>query len=249
MRSGDPRVTNTDLNEVVRSSEAGRRLAERAPLADDVHDVLVDMIMNHRVGASARLNIDAVARSLRVSPTPVREALARMEAEGLVVKEPNRGYAVAPLIGLDELRSMMDFRLLIEPAAAAEAARRASANEASALRAFARSGGAGEYDATANRRDMVYDATFHDSIARLSGNRWLRDSLGRLRCHLHMYRLYHHAQQAAATKPEHVAIAKAIGSKDPEAAAEAMRTHLQTAMRRLDQVFAAGKLQRSRREE
>jgi len=236
-------VTNTDIDEVVRSSEAGRRLAERAPLADDVHDVLVDMIMNHRVDAGSRLNIDALARSLRVSPTPVREALVRMEAEGLVAKEPNRGYAVAPLIGLQELRSMMDFRLLIEPAAAAEAARRVNAEEASALRAFARTGGAGDWDATANRLDMVYDATFHDSIARLSGNRWLRESLARLRCHLHMYRLYHHAQQAAATKPEHVAIAKAIGSKAPEAAAEAMRTHLQTAMRRLDSVVASGKLQ------
>lgn len=241
-------MTNTDMNEVIRFSEAGRRLAERAPLAADVHDVLVDMIMNHHVDAGARLNIDALARSLRVSPTPVREALARMEAEGLVAKELNRGYAVAPLIGLEELRSMMDFRLLIEPAAAAEAARRVDAEEASALRAFARTGGAGDYDATANRLDMVYDATFHDTIARLSGNRWLRESLARLRCHLHMYRLYHHAQQAAATKPEHVAIAKAIGSKDPEAAAEAMRTHLQTAMRRLDHVFASGKLQLPRPE-
>ena len=234
-------MIHADIDEVVRSSEAGRRLADRAPLAADVHGVLVDMIMNHHAEAGARLNIDALARSLRVSPTPVREALARMEAEGLVTKEPNRGYAVAPLIGLDDLRAMMDFRLLIEPAAAAEAARRADAAEATALRAFARTGGAGNYDATANRLDMVYDATFHDAVARLSGNRWLRESLAHLRCHLHMYRLYHHAQQAAATKPEHVAIAKAIGSKDPEAAAEAMRTHLQTAMRRLDRVFASRK--------
>ena len=57
-----------------------------------------------------------------------------------------------------------------------------------------------------------------------------------------MYRLYHHAQQAAATKPEHVAIAKAIASRDPEAAAEAMRTHLSTAMRRIDDVFASVKI-------
>ena len=61
---------------------------------------------------------------------------------------------------------------------------------------------------TANRLDMIYDATFHDPIAELAGNRWLRESLGRLRSHLHMYRLYHHAGQAAATKPEHVAIAR-----------------------------------------
>jgi len=234
--------TNIDLDAVVRSTQAGRRLTERPPLTDDVHDVLVDMVMNHHVDAGSRLNIDALARSLKVSPTPLREALARMEAEGLVVKEPRRGYTVAPLIGLDDLRAMIDFRLLIEPMAAAEAARRVTPSEASALKAFARSGGAGSHDVTASRLDMIYDATFHDTIAALTANKWLREALARLRAHLHMYRLYHHAHQAAATKPEHIAIARAIASRDADAAAAAMRTHLQTAMRRLDGVFASGRI-------
>ena len=73
---------------MVRSTPAERLLNDRPPLVDDVHDVLVDMLMNHDLDAGARLNIDALARALGVSPTPVREALARMEAEGLVVKEP-----------------------------------------------------------------------------------------------------------------------------------------------------------------
>ena len=49
--------------------------------------------------------------------------MARIEAEGLIVKEPDRGYLVAPLISLEDLHSLIDFRLLIEPAAAAAAAR------------------------------------------------------------------------------------------------------------------------------
>jgi DNA-binding GntR family transcriptional regulator len=207
---------------------------------NDVHDVLVDMVMNHTFGPGARLNIEALARALGVSPTPNREALARMEAQGLVVKEPRRSYTVAPLIGLDELRALIDFRLIVEPVAAAAAARNATTEQTTALRTFARSGGAGDHDATANRLDMVYDAAFHDRIAELSGNPWLRESLGHLRSHLHMYRLYHHAQQAAATKPEHLAIAKAIAQHDPDAAADAMRTHLTTAMRRIDDVFSSG---------
>ena len=89
---------------------------------------------------------------------------------------------------------------------------------------------------------MIYDATFHDTIARLAGNPWLRESLARLRAHMHMYRLYHHAGQAAATKPEHVAIARAIANRDPDAAAAAMRVHLTTAIHRIDAVFASGKL-------
>jgi DNA-binding GntR family transcriptional regulator len=236
-------VNDIDLVSVVRATQAGRRLTERQPLVDDVHDVLVDMLMNHSLGPGVRLNIDALARTLGVSPTPVREALARMEAEGLVVKEPRRSYLVAPLIGLEELRTLIDFRLLIEPAAAAAAARNASGAQAAALRTFARSAGAGDQNAAANRLDMIYDATFHDKIAELGGNPWLRESLGRVRSHLHMYRLYHHTQQAAATKPEHLTIAKAIANHDAEAAAEAMRVHLTTAMKRIDDVFASGRLQ------
>jgi DNA-binding GntR family transcriptional regulator len=224
-------------------SAAVRRLAQRQPLTDDVHDVLIDMLMNHTLAPGTRVNIDALARTLNVSPTPVREALARIEVEGLIVKEPRRGYVVAPLIGLDELRSLLEFRLLIEPAAAAQAAIHATPAEASELQAFARSGGVGSSDdAAVNRLDMLYDATFHDTVAALARNAWLRDSLARLRSHLHMYRLYYRAQQAAATSSEHIAIADAIARHDPEGAADAMRAHLRTAMTRSEQVFASGKL-------
>ena len=229
--------------EGVRASAAGRRLTERQPLTDDVHDVLVDMLMNHTLGPGNRLNIDAVAKMLGVSPTPVREALARLEAEGLIVKEPRRGYLVAPLISLDDLHSLIDFRLLVEPAAAAAAAERATPEQAAALQALARSGGSDDSDDPAvNRRGMVYDATFHDTVAALAGNPWLRESLARLRSHLHMYRLYHHARQGAATNVEHVIIADAIAAHDPVAAEAAMRDHLHTAIRRIDDVFASGKV-------
>jgi DNA-binding GntR family transcriptional regulator len=235
-------VTSPDLDQAVHAAQAGRQLADHPPLVDDVHTVLVDMVMNRFAEAGTRLNIDAIARSLRVSPTPVREALARMEAEGLVTKEPRRGYLVARVVGLEELRSMIDFRLLLEPAAAAAAAQRATDAQAASLVELARSGGTGDNGETDNRLDMLYDAKFHDTIAALSGNPWLRVSLSRLRSHLHMYRLYHHAHQAAATTPEHVDIAQAIASHDAEEAADAMRRHLDTAMRRLDQVFASGKV-------
>jgi DNA-binding GntR family transcriptional regulator len=229
-------------NDGVRASAAGRRLSERQPLTDDVHDVLVDMLMNHTLAPGSRLNIEAAAKMLGVSPTPVREALARLEAEGLVVKDPRRAYLVAPLISLDSLHSLIDFRLLVEPAAAAAAASRATAEQASELQALARSGGHDDgNDAANNRLGMQYDATFHDAVAQLAGNPWLREALARLRSHLHMYRLYYHARQGAATNAEHVVIADAIAAHDPDAAAAAMRDHLNTAIRRIDEVFASGR--------
>jgi DNA-binding GntR family transcriptional regulator len=235
-------MANTDLDHGTDGAPGARRLASHPPLVDDVHDVLVDMIMNRQVEAGSRLNIDALARTMSISPTPIREALARMEAEGLVSKEPRRGYVVARVIGLEELRAMIDFRLLIEPAAAAAAAERSSDADAMALVEFARSGGGGHSDPGANRLDMIYDAKFHDTIAVLGGNTWLRDALLRLRSHLHMYRLYHHAHHSAATTPEHVEIAEAIAAHRPDEARAAMSRHLDTAMRRLDDVFSSGRM-------
>jgi DNA-binding GntR family transcriptional regulator len=230
-------VDHTQIDDLIRSSDAGRRLAHRRPLTNDVYEVVVDMLMNHALGPGDRINIDSLARSLGVSPTPVREALARVESEGLIIKAPQRGYTVAPLITLDQLRELIELRLLIEPATAAAAAKLATVQQASELRAFARTGGAGDND-VANRLDMLYDAKFHDMIAELAGNRLIRETLARLRSHLHMYRLYHHAGQAAATKPEHLAIARAIRDRDPEAASAAMVAHLRTALDRLNAVFA-----------
>jgi DNA-binding GntR family transcriptional regulator len=236
-------VDQIDIEGVVRTSAAGRRLTERQPLADDVHDVLVDMLMNHTLAPGSPLNIDALARTLGVSPTPVREAMARIEAEGLISKGSRRGYTVAPLITLDDLRSLIDFRLLVEPAAAAAAAKLATADEATALQALARSGGTGESDDPAvNRLDMSYDATFHDTVAKLAGNVWMRESLARLRSHLHMYRLYYHVHHSSATNTEHVAIADAIAARDPDGAASAMRAHLEAAIARIEDVFASGRL-------
>jgi DNA-binding GntR family transcriptional regulator len=232
-------VQSYEIDETIRSSDAGRRLAQRRPLTNDVIDVVKDMLMNHSLAPGSRLNIDNLARTLGVSPTPVREALARIESEGMIIKTPQRGYTVAPLIGLDQLHELISLRLLIEPATAAAAAERATAREATALRAFARSGGSGSNDPDAIRLDMTYDAEFHDMLAGLGGNRLVQETLSRLRSHQHMYRLYHHAGQAAATKPEHLAIAKAIVSRDPDAARTAMEDHLRTALDRLDAVFAA----------
>jgi len=64
----------------------------------------------------------------------VREALARCESEGLVVRRPNTGYLVAPLLDRAALDDLYDVRLLLEPSAAARAARYATTAEVSAMR-------------------------------------------------------------------------------------------------------------------
>src|SRR5450432_746023 len=114
-------------------AEHGPRLAQRQPLSSSVYDVVVDMLLTRELSQGARLNIEELPRMLGVSPTPVREALARVEAEGLISKEPQRGYPVAPVLGLPRFFHLIELRILIEPPAAPKAAKRTSAAQTSAL--------------------------------------------------------------------------------------------------------------------
>ena len=73
--------------EAIHESAAGHRLAQRQPLPGSVYEIVTDMLMTHVFEPGAKLNIEELARTLDVSPTPVREALARVEADGLIVNK------------------------------------------------------------------------------------------------------------------------------------------------------------------
>src|SRR3954468_5235738 len=228
--------------EAIRESAAGQRLAQRQPLPGSVYEIVTDMLMTHAFEPGARLNIEALARTLGVSPTPVREALARVEADGLILKQPGRSYTVAPLRGIEQVRELIELRLLVEPALAAKAAARAEPNEIKELRHAARAGGAGgKITAALNRLDMIYDATFHTMVADLAGNQTISDMLTRLRSHLHTFRFYYYrAGLGPVTKNEHLAVVEAIAKHDPDGAEEAMRAHLVSALERLETFVDVG---------
>src|SRR6266545_7066580 len=95
--------------------------------------------MDGVVEPGTRLNIDALARELGISQTPIRESLARLESDGLVLKEPLRGYRVSSRLTRAEFEDLFEFRLQVEPWAAARAAERAGADEVRRLRDEVRS--------------------------------------------------------------------------------------------------------------
>jgi DNA-binding GntR family transcriptional regulator len=205
-------------------------LPRRQMLADDVHEAIKTLIMDHAIAPGARVSIDGLARQLGVSPTPVREALARLESAALVVKEPLRGYRTTPLLDPEQLADLYQFRLLIEPWAAARAAERAGEEGRDRLRA--------EMDSCATPQDATYDAykaltahdtRFHVLVAELAGSAQVRQAFERTHCHLHIFRLYYDRGIGRQTLEEHRAITDAVLKADPEAAETAMRTHLETA--------------------
>ena len=88
----------------------------------EVYEELRAQILENRIPPGTRVNIEAVSRQLGVSPTPVREALHRLQGDNLVVATSGRGYSTTTLLDLSALRDLFEFRLLVEPWAARSAA-------------------------------------------------------------------------------------------------------------------------------
>ena len=211
------------------------RLPERHLLADDVYETLKAMLMDHAIAPRARLSIDALARQLQVSQTPIRETLARLESEGLVVKEPMRGYSATSLLNRESLEDLYDLRLLLEPWAAAHAAKRATDEGLDRLQAELAScpvAPAGT-DYHAYRLITAHDARFHDLVAELSGSPQVRAAFERTHAHLHLFRLSYWQNLGSQALEEHHAIVEAIAQRSPREAQRAMRAHLITARDRL----------------
>jgi DNA-binding GntR family transcriptional regulator len=207
----------------------------RKVLSEDVYEQLKELIVDHRLAPEDRLNIDALARELRVSPTPIREALARLESDGLVRKRPLAGYTVSPLLTRAEFADLFDMRMLLEGAAARWAATRASG----AIRATIKSEARIPYatDAGSHAAFTAQDARFHDLIARAAESPRLHDAIDRLHAHLHIHRLYFPYAETGSTGIEHQRIATAISAADPDGAENAMRAHLTAARSRHQSAF------------
>lgn len=197
-------------------------------LADEVYDTLLRQLMSSHIVPDSRVTIDALARELGVSQTPIRDALNRMEADGLVVRVPNAGYRIPPQITRERFEDMVEIRLLLEPAAARRAAERATLSQVDELRrlldemaALEEGPGPTTYGAFGLR-----DAAFHDLVAKSAGNELIREALARLHTHVHLFRLVYDTQVTNLAMGEHAEILAGIAARDPDMAAYAMRRHI-----------------------
>ena len=219
----------------VEAQPAAQGHAIRRPqrLGDEVYDALYSQLMSLRIPPGARIGVDHLVRELGVSQTPIREALSRLEAQGLVVKTHLVGYSAATQIDEARLGHLYDLRLLLEPYAARQAARHMSDEELTQLQALDQGmreiQGAGReaYGLFASR-----DGQFHDLIAQGSGNPLVRDALVRLHTHVHLFRLFYLASATRGANAEHAGIVEALARRDPEAAEQAMRAHVERSRER-----------------
>ncbi|MGA7149025.1 MAG: GntR family transcriptional regulator [Microbacterium sp.] len=219
---------NVDANEI-----------ERRGLREQVYDSVLRRLLDGRIASGERLSIEDVARTLNVSPTPVREAFVMLERTGLVSRIAQRGYRVAPPLDSAQLAELFEARLLLEVHAAHLAharrdellpeLRRITSQHDEHAERIIEYGEQTSVPIEATQAYFTSDAAFHNAIFDNAGNRYLIDMYGSLGA------LTHRMRQIAVRGPgdvreatlEHHAIVEAFASGDSDAAAAAMRQHIE----------------------
>ena len=208
---------------------------QRSILADGVYEAVKAQIMDHVIVPGDRIGIEQLSRDLDVSPTPIREALARLEAERLVRKEPLKGYRASDLLSPSALNDLFQFRLLMEPWAASQAALLLSDDWRAALESeLATSIEPPEGIGYSDYRNLTaHDERFHRLIFGAAQNVHAAQAHDDLHVHLHLFRLHFGTSLATPTIDEHQAIGGAILDGRAQDAAAAMTDHLESARARL----------------
>jgi DNA-binding GntR family transcriptional regulator len=211
-------------------------MTDRSALSDRVYQLLKTRIIELDLGPGERLQVEKLAVQLGVSPTPVREALNRLSAEGIVAAAAYRGFRVSPLLTAEELAQLLSARRLIETAAVALAPSECTPSEIEQL-----SDMVSEMDAL-NEADVLdaktfnaTDAAFHRLTVSLSGNRFLLNAFDSLHAHVQIARHYQgrSLNEAQSANIEHHRLLAAFAAGDGEAAAREAGLHIDGVLARL----------------
>lgn len=208
---------------------------------DTAYANIRDDLLGGSFEPAAKLRVEALCARYGLGPTPVREALARLSASGLVVATPNRGYRAAA-VSRAEYRELVDLRLRLEPDALAKSvangdldweARVAAAHQR--LASMQKRLRAGAPDA---RRDWAReDRGFHLALLSNCGSAWLLRFCGNIYDHTARYhrdRILGGVAPARKTEDEHKVLLAAALGRDARAAAEALRIHIKNVAARIE---------------
>ena len=202
--------------------------APRRTSTDRVYEDIRRKVIDSELSPGSQILEQDLAAMLGVSRTPVREALVRLENEGLVEIIPRHGIRIVP-VSITDMREIYQVCVALESTAAGLAASAGLSREAiDGLVAIC------DLMTASLTRDEIEqwaldDEAFHLRIVELSGNRRLREIVANCWDQVHRARMFtlrlHPHPQPAKSIQEHLAIVAAIRKGDAERAAALMRDH------------------------
>lgn len=207
---------------------SGLTIEENAylPLRDVVFQTLRQAILKGELQPGERLMEIKLAETLGVSRTPIREAIRKLELEGLVVMIPRKGAAVANITEKDT-KDVLEVRRTLEMFAVEVACDRITPEQISRLKDAAKA-----FEASKGSADLIRiaetDMSFHEIIYEATQNDRLIQMLNNLRENMYRYRIEYlkDSNYYDSLVSEHKEILEAIETGDKEKARNCMRHHI-----------------------
>ena len=204
------------------------KINEYLPLRDIVFQTLRNAIITGELQPGERLMETQLGERLGVSRTPIREAIRKLELEGLVVMVPRKGAQVAQFTEKD-IQDVLEVRAALEALSAKLACKRMDD------RAFLKLQLAiAEYSYAAKNKDLEMmiekDVEFHEIIVNATQNDKLIQIFNNLREQVNRYRITYlkNTEDAESVQAEHLEILEALKNKDEELASSLASKHIQT---------------------
>ncbi|MCP3474089.1 GntR family transcriptional regulator [Bradyrhizobium sp. CCGUVB1N3] len=204
------------------------RGGSKSSLRDAAYEKIKRMIVTLELSPGERLNEQTVSDLVGIGRTPVHQALQLLDAQGFVKIIPRKGLIVQH-DSLNDALTVLEARVVIETELARMAAQRASPGAIGDLEASL-----GRSRKSMEAKDfqafMDSDWLFHNAIASAASNAILSEMFSEL--HARVERIWYlrpwKLENLKRTHEEHSDVFRAIANRKPEAAAEAMRAHLDT---------------------
>lgn len=199
---------------------------DNLPLRDAVFITLRDAILKSVLLPGQHLMEMQLAVQLGVSRTPVREAIRKLEIEGLVVMVPRKGARVAA-ISEKSLSDVLEVRRALEELSVTLACERMTSDQLTQLKSVNE-----HFRKIIMKEDVVQiaqvDEQFHDIIYQSTHNDRLLGIVHKLQNQMYRYRVEHIKNSAGRKNlpDEHARIIEAIEKRDKQAASEAMNEHI-----------------------
>jgi len=214
------------------------KLDRRIPLRDQIYPVLRDLILTGVIKPGEPIDEKHIAQLLRISRTPVREAVKKLSDQHLVDVIAQSGTK-ASMIDAGEIHQAYLIRRALEMESAAQAAPHFTAAHAAQLKRILRDHEAALSDNNSVRAISI-DDNFHRTIAEIAGLPRLWTMIEISKAHLDRCRHIMLSRRgiAAAVLKQHNVIVEALATGSPDVARAAMREHLETSYSSIESMLA-----------
>jgi len=208
---------------------------ERRVLTDDVADAIRESILSGKLRGGDRLIEDELAATLQVSRGPIRQAIFRLEQEGLVVHQTHRGATVAP-VSIEDAAEIYSLRLALERLAVSGACDRATAEDFAPLDAILLMFRSSPRETMTRRRVAELDIDFHDALFRAAHHARLYKAWEGLRSQIFVFLLLRDglpADFSTSWYADHAKLLALVRDRTKQAAIACIAEHIEGAYERL----------------